>query len=833
MKGRNLLVQPKADCCGPQPHGSMHGADPADPNTVDLPIDPVCGMRVNPSTAAGQYDYRGTTYYFCGLSCLQRFKDAPETFLGAKSEPPPAVPGSQYVCPMDPEVRQDHPGACPKCGMALEPATPRPPVTTTTWTCPMHPEVVRSEPGSCPICGMALEPRTVVSEERNPELDDMLRRFRLSLALTVPILAFMVSELLPGDPLAAMTGHALRTWIELALATPVVLWGGLPFFERGWASIVNRHLNMFTLIALGVGAAYGYSVAATVAPGLFPHSFRMGNQVAVYFEPAAVIVVLVLLGQVLELRARSRTGAAIRKLLGLAPPTAHRLDGHGHDREVPLEQVVVGDRLRVRPGERIPVDGTIIEGTSAIDESMVTGEPIPVEKGPASRVTGGTVNGTGPFVMRADRVGADTLLAQIVRMVGEAQRSRAPIQRLADTVSGIFVPAVIAAAAVAFVVWAAVGPEPRLAYALVNAVAVLIIACPCALGLATPMSIMVGTGRGAEAGVLIRNAEALEMFERVTTIVVDKTGTLTEGKPAVMKIEPQPGFDEPTILSLAASLEHVSEHPLAAAVVAAARSRGLSLQPVQDFKSHTGGGVIGRVGGREIVVGNLRHLQGAGVDPGALAARADAMRAEGQTVVFVAVDGRAAGLLAVADPIKDGAREAIEALQGDGVTVVMLTGDNRVTADAVAKQLGITRVEADVLPDQKAAVVKRLQSEGARVAMAGDGINDAPALAQADVGIAMGTGTDVAIESAGITLLTGDVRGLARARRLSRATMRNIRQNLFFAFIYNVAGVPIAAGILYPWLGLLLSPMIASAAMTFSSVSVIANALRLRHARLA
>jgi Cu+-exporting ATPase len=734
---------------------------------------------------------------------------------------------------MDPEIRQDHPGACPKCGMALEPATPRLPVTTTTWTCPMHPEVVRDEPGSCPICGMALEPRTVTSEERNPELDDMLGRFQWSVALTVPILAFMVSELLPGDPLAAMTGHALRNWIELALATPIVLWGGWPFFERGWASIVNRHLNMFTLIALGVGAAYGYSIAATVAPGLFPHSFRMGDQVAVYFEPAAVIVVLVLLGQVLELRARSRTGAAIRKLLGLAPPTAHRLDAHGHDREVPLEQVAAGDRLRVRPGERIPVDGTVLEGTSAVDESMVTGEPLPVEKRAGTRVTGGTVNGTGTFVMRAERVGADTLLAQIVRMVGEAQRSRAPIQRLADTVSGIFVPAVIAAAAVAFVVWAAVGPEPRLAHALVSAVAVLIIACPCALGLATPMSIMVGTGRGAEAGVLIRNAEALEMFERVTTIVVDKTGTLTEGRPAVMKVEPQPGFDEPTILSLAASLEHVSEHPLAAAVAAAAGSRGLPLQPVQDFKSHTGGGVTGRVGGRAVVVGNLRHLEGAGIDPGALAARADAMRAEGQTVIFVAIDGRLAGLLAVADPIKAGAREAVESLSRDGVTLVMLTGDNPVTANAVAKQLGIARVEADVMPDQKAAVIKRLQGEGARIAMAGDGINDAPALAQADVGIAMGTGTDIAIESAGITLLTGDIRGLVRARRLSRATMRNIRQNLFFAFIYNAAGVPIAAGILYPWLGLLLSPMIASAAMTFSSVSVIGNALRLRRAPLA
>ena len=823
MKGRNLLVH--------QPHG-MHGADPADPNTANLPIDPVCGMRVNPASAAGSYDYRGTTYYFCGLSCLQRFKADPDAFLGTTSEPAPSAPGAEYVCPMDPDVRQDHPGACPKCGMALEAASPRPPVATTTWTCPMHPEVVRNEPGSCPICGMALEPRVVLAEERNPELDDMLRRFRVSLALTVPILAFMVSEVLPGDPLGSLTGHTLRTWIELALATPVVLWGGLPFFERGWASIVNRHLNMFTLIALGVGAAYGYSVAATVVPGLFPHSFRMGDQVAVYFEPAAVIVVLVLLGQVLELRARSRTGSAIRKLLGLAPPVARRIGADGREPEVPLAHVAVGDRLRVRPGERIPVDGTVLEGTSAVDESMVTGEPMPVEKGVNARVTGGTVNGTGTFVMRADRVGADTLLAQIVRMVSEAQRSRAPIQRLADTVSGVFVPAVIAAAAVAFVVWAVAGPEPRLAYALVNAVAVLIIACPCALGLATPMSIMVGTGRGAEAGVLVRNAEALEVLERVTTIVVDKTGTLTEGKPVVTKVAPVAGGDEATLLTMAASVEHVSEHPLAGAVVAAARSRGLGLQPVQDFKYHTGGGVAGRVAGRTVLVGNQRHLEAAGVNLSALASRADGSRVDGHTVVFVAVDGQPAGLIVIADPIKEGARAALDALRRDGLTVVMLTGDNPVTATAVAKQLGITAVEAEVLPDQKAAVVKRLQAGGVRVAMAGDGINDAPALAQSDVGIAMGTGTDVAIESASITLLTGDLRGLVRARRLSRATMRNIRQNLFFAFVYNAAGVPVAAGILYPWLGLLLSPMIASAAMTFSSVSVIGNALRLRHLRL-
>jgi Cu+-exporting ATPase len=585
---------------------------------------------------------------------------------------------------------------------------------------------------------------------------------------------------------------------------------------------------MFTLIALGVGAAYGYSLVATLAPGLFPHSFRMGSEVAVYFEPAAVIVVLVLLGQVLELRARSRTGAAIRRLLSLAPPAARVVNADGHEHEVPLEHVTVGDRLRVRPGERVPVDGVVLEGTTAVDESMVTGEPIPVEKDGGSAVTAGTVNGTGTFIMRAERVGADTLLARIVRMVSEAQRSRAPIQRLADTVSGIFVPAVIATALVSFLLWATFGPEPRLAYALVNAVAVLIIACPCALGLATPMSIMVGTGRGAEAGVLIRNAQALEVLERVTTVVIDKTGTLTQGKPALAGIEPAPGFEEMSLLALAASLEHVSEHPLGAAVVAGARARGIRLRPVTDFKSQTGQGVTGAVEGRRVLIGNRNHLSAAGVDPGVLADRADVLRREGRTVIFVAVDARLAGLLTIADPIKPGAREAIESLRRDRVKVVMLTGDSRVTAAAVGRALGIEDIEAEVLPDQKAAAIERLQASHERVAMAGDGINDAPALARADVGIAMGTGTDVAIESADITLLRGDIRGVWRARQLSRATMRNIRQNLFFAFIYNVAGVPVAAGILYPWFGLLLSPIIASAAMTFSSVSVIANALRLR-----
>jgi Cu+-exporting ATPase len=642
-------------------------------------------------------------------------------------------------------------------------------------------------------------------------------------------LLFMVSELLPGNPLGGMVPGSARNWIELALATPVVLWGGWPFFERGWASVVNRHLNMFTLIALGVGAAYGYSLIATLVPGALPHSFQMHGRPAVYFEPAAVIVVLVLLGQVLELRARSRTSAAIRGLLALAPPVARRVDASG-EIDVPLERVVAGDRLRVRPGDRVPVDGTVIDGSTTIDESMVTGEAMPVAKTAGERVTGGTVNGTGTFVMQAERVGNETLLAQIVRMVSEAQRSRAPIQRLADRTAGWFVPAVIGVGLITFAAWAVSGPEPRLALALVNAVAVLIIACPCALGLATPMSIMVGTGRGAEAGVLIRSAEALEVLEKVTTIVVDKTGTLTEGKPRLVSVEPATGFDERTLVFLAASLEAVSEHPIAAAVTAGARNRGIETAPVVDFKSKTGQGVSGTVDGHAVVVGSSRHLGSAGV--AVPAERAESLRREGQTVMFVASDGRLAGLLGVADPVKPAARQAIEALHREGLKVVMLTGDNAITAGAVARAVGIDRVEADVLPDGKAEVVKRLQAEGQRVAMAGDGINDAPALAQADVGIAMGTGTDIAIESANITLVKGDLGGLVRARRLSKATMTNIRQNLFFAFVYNAAGVPIAAGILYPWLGILLSPMIASAAMTFSSVSVISNALRLRRVSL-
>ncbi|AMY09332.1 Silver exporting P-type ATPase [Luteitalea pratensis] len=798
--------------------------------------DPVCGMQVDPIRAAGTSQYQGQTYHFCSQSCLDKFQASPETYLTSRAVETQTLvhaheDSREYTCPMDPEVRQVGPGTCPKCGMALEPVSAAP-LTKTEWTCPMHPEIVREEPGSCPICGMALEPRVVSLEEQNPELDDMSRRFRWSVVLTTPMLAFMVSEFLPGQPLQHALPPAAMTCSQFLLATPVVLWGGWPFFARGWASVVHRHLNMFTLIALGVGAAYVFSVVATLAPGLFPASLRThGDQVGVYFEPAAVIVVLVLLGQVLELRARSRTSSAIRKLLGLTPTTARRIDAAGAERDVALEDVQVGDRLRVRPGERVPVDGVVIEGTTTVDESMVTGEPIPVEKASMSKVTGGTVNGTGTFVMEAQRVGNDTLLAQIVRLVGEAQRSRAPIQRLADTVSGWFVPIVIVVALVTFVVWAVWGPEPRLAHALVNAVAVLIIACPCALGLATPMSIMVGTGRGAELGVLLRNAEALEVMERVDTVVVDKTGTLTEGKPALTTLVPESPFDELMLLRLVASLEKVSEHPLAEAIVRGAEERGVRTGPVTEFRSVTGKGVVGTVDGRTVAIGNVAMLSEAGATV-ASPERADALRRNGETVMFVAVDGAYAGLIGVADRIKATTVEAIKALHDEGLRIVMLTGDSRVTAEAVARSVGIDTVEAEVLPNQKADVVKRLQAEGRRVAMAGDGINDAPALAQADVGIAMGTGTDVAMESAGVTLVQGDLRGLVRARRLSRATMRNIRQNLFFAFIYNVLGVPVAAGVLYPTFGVLLSPIIASAAMTFSSVSVIGNALRLRRQAL-
>ena len=800
-----------------------------------MPIDPVCGMEVDEKSAAGSHKHAGKTYYFCNPHCLEVFKEDPDKFLTPAAErgsdqPPP---GALYTCPMDPEVRQEKPGPCPKCGMALEPLAIAAPATRTEYVCPMHPEIVRSEPGSCPICGMALEPRTVtLAEEQNPELVDMTRRFWSAVALSAPIFFFAMADMLPGRPLAGFIPPRLLNWFQLALATPVVLWGGWPFFQRGWASLVNRSLNMFTLIALGVGTAYLFSVAATVFPEIFPESFRgHGGEVGVYFDAAAVITTLVLLGQVLELRARSRTSSAIRALLGLAPKTARRIGGDGGEEDISLDRVQVGDRLRVRPGEKIPVDGIVREGSTSVDESMITGEPIPVEKGPGSKVTGGTVNGSGSFVMRAERVGADTLLARIVAMVSEAQRSRAPIQRLADRVAAYFVPAVVLIAVVTFVAWAGFGPEPRLAYALVNAVAVLIIACPCALGLATPMSIMVGMGRGAGVGVLVKNAEALEFMEKVQTLVLDKTGTLTEGKPRLTSILVA-GMEENEVLRLAASVERGSEHPLAAAVVAGAEERGIALARAENVRAIPGKGIAGGVEGKNVALGNLALLAELGVDGRELSARAEDLRRGGQTVLFVAVENRLAGSLGVSDPIKPTTPEAIRALHDDGVRIVMLTGDSRTTAQAVAKNLGVDDFQAEVLPEQKGEAVKRLQAQRRVVAVAGDGINDAPALAQADVGIAMGTGTDVAIESADMTLVKGDLRGIVKARRLSRATMRNIRQNLFFAFVYNMLGVPIAAGILYPFFGILLSPVIASAAMTFSSVSVITNALRLNKVEL-
>ncbi len=697
----------------------------------------------------------------------------------------------------------------------------------------MHPEIVRSEPGACPICGMALEPRQVTGDEVDPELVDMTRRFWTGVALTVPILAFMISALIPGDPLVHATGIRVSQWIQFALATPVVLWGGWPFFQRAWASVRNRSLNMFTLIGLGTGAAYLYSVFALLFPGAIPASFRgMGGQIALYFEPATVITTLVLLGQVLELRARSRTSSAIKALLGLAPKTARVIRADGVEQDVPVEQIAIGDRVRVRPGEKVPVDGEVMEGESSVDESMITGEPIPVEKSAGSKVTGGTVNATGAFVFRAERVGADTMLSQIVRMVSEAQRTRAPIQRLADRVSGWFVPAVVLTAVATFILWAVLGPEPRMAHALVNAVAVLIIACPCALGLATPMSIMVGTGRGAQAGVLVRNAEALEILEKVNTVVVDKTGTLTEGKPRLVAVKVARGFEEPKVLQQVASLERASEHPLASAIVQSAEQSGATLSSVAEFRSVTGKGVTGVVDGHHVAAGNSALMQSLGISIAALEPEAERLRSEGQTVMFIAVDRRLSGLLGVADPIKASTQEAIDLLHRAGVRITMLTGDNRRTAEAVARKLSIDDVKAEVLPQQKLEVIRNLKATGRKVAMAGDGVNDAPALAEADVGIAMGTGTDVAMESAGVTLISGDLRGVARARRLSQATMKNIRQNLFFAFVYNAIGVPIAAGILYPFFGLVLSPMIASAAMTFSSVSVISNALRLRKVQL-
>jgi Cu+-exporting ATPase len=762
-----------------------------------LAKDPVCGMSVDPATAEHQAEHAGATYYFCSAGCRGKFVAEPAKYLAPATQVPPnpAHAGTIYTCPMHPQIRQDH-------------------------------------PGSCPICGMALEPE-VATEATGPsaELVDMTRRFWIALALSIPVFVLEMGGHLAD--LHAILPEALSNWIQLALATPVALWAGWPFFERGWASLKSRNLNMFTLIAMGVGVAWAYSVVATVAPGFFPSAFRGAHgAVAVYFEAAAVITTLVLLGQVLELRAREQTGGAIRALLDLAPKTARLVHGEGADEEVALDAVKVGDSLRVRPGEKVPLDGKVIEGRSAVDESMLTGESMPVGKSMGDKVIGGTMNQSGAFVMRADKIGHDTVLAQIVQMVAQAQRSRAPIQRLADQVSGWFVPLVIAVAALAFIAWAVWGPEPRLAYGLIAAVSVLIIACPCALGLATPMSIMVGVGRGAHAGVLIRHAEALERLEKVDTLVVDKTGTLTVGKPTVVAFKPAPGITEETLLKLTASLERLSEHSLAAAILRAAADRGLTLGNVEGFESVSGKGVSGTVEGRKVALGNRALMQAIGIDVGALESAANALRINGATAIFAAIDGKAAGVMAVADPIKATAAEAVRVLKEAGVRVVMLTGDNRATAEAVGRQLGIAEIEAEILPQDKGKVVERLRREGRIVAMAGDGVNDAPALAAADVGIAMGTGTDVAIESAGVTLLSGDLRGIISARQLSQATMRNIRQNLLFAFIYNAAGVPIAAGVLYPAFGLTLSPIVAAAAMALSSVSVVANALRLRSVRL-
>jgi len=760
--------------------------------------DPVCGMTVSMEKSAGLFSYQGTDYLFCSSKCRDKFAADPEAYLKPES--------TEIADSID---------------------------NSREYTCPMHPEVVKQGPGSCPICGMALEPRTVsAEEEENVELTDMTRRFRVCLVLTIPELLLAMGPMF-GLPVDALGSPKLLHWLELLLAVPIVLWGGWPFFVRGWQSLVSRHLNMFTLIGLGTGVAFVYSVVAVLFPNLFPAAFRGADgAVAVYFEAAAVIVTLVLLGQVMELRARSQTGAAIRALLGLAPKTARRITDDGSEEDVPLDQVHAGDRLRIRPGEKVPVDGMVVEGKSSVDESMVTGEPIPVEKRSGDRVIGATVNGTGSLVMEAERVGSETLLSQIVQMVAEAQRSRAPIQKLADQVAGWFVPAVVGVAVLTFLIWAMVGPPPALAHGLINAVAVLIIACPCALGLATPMSIMVATGKGAGLGVLFKNAEAIEVMRQIDTLVVDKTGTLTEGRPKLVTIESIDDVKEDDLLKLAASLEQGSEHPLAAAIVASAKERGIALAKAEEFSSLTGRGVTGRIDGRQVALGNRKLLDELGIDPGLFTEQAEKLRAEGQTVMFVAAGGKIGGLLGVADPIKETTPDAIRQLHEEGLRIVMLTGDNRTTAEAVAGKLGLDEVEAEVLPDQKAEVIKKFQAEGRRVAMAGDGINDAPALAQAQVGIAMGTGTDVAMESAGVTLVKGDLRGIVRARRLSDATMRNIRQNLFFAFVYNALGVPIAAGVLYPVFGLLLSPMIAAAAMSFSSVSVVGNALRLRRTRL-
>lgn len=795
--------------------------------------DPVCGMTVT-EDSIHKFTYHNQEYFFCSERCKEKFHKDPQQYLNPK--PKPVADGSdtrEYFCPMCPGMEQIGPGNCKKCGMALEPKVVALAATKTEYTCPMHPEVVQDNPGNCPICGMALEARSVsAEEEKNPELEDMSRRFWGSMILTIPLFIISMSELIPGTPLGSIISPNVSMWLQLLLATPVVLWGGWPFFDRGWTSLKTRNLNMFTLIAIGTGAAYLYSLVATLMPGIFPEAFRGEHgTVAVYFEAAGVIITLILLGQVLELKARSQTNAAIKALLGLAPKTARKIFEDGSEKDVPLDQVQAGDKLRVRPGEKVPVDGTVVEGSSSVDESMITGEPIPVRKEPGDKVIGATVNSTGSMVIQAEKVGAETLLSQIVQMVAEAQRSRAPIQKLADQVSAWFVPAVVVIAVVSAIIWGLVGPEPSMAYALIIFVAVLIIACPCALGLATPMSIMVATGRGASFGVLFKNAEAIETMRKVDTLVVDKTGTLTEGKPKLMEVIASE-MDKSTLLQWVASLEKSSEHPLATAIVKGAEEKGLELIDVEGFDSITGKGVKGLIEGKEILLGNQKLMQDSGINTDHLTDQAETLRQEGQTVMYVAIDNKAAGLVSVADPIKDSTPEAIESLHAEGLKIVMLTGDNQTTARAVARKLNLDDVVADVLPDQKASAVKQFQSEGRIVAMAGDGINDAPALAQAQVGIAMGTGTDVAMESAGVTLVKGDLRGIVRARRLSRGTMRNIKQNLFFAFIYNSLGVPVAAGILYPLFGILLSPIIAAAAMAFSSVSVIGNALRLRNQRL-
>ena len=800
-----------------------------DETLAGVPKDPVCGMTVSPGSAH-RMEYGGLTYLFCSSGCREKFRAHPDQYVPGHRETVAArsAPSAESAGKPTAHARETHPDdAAGSCAVLAPPAG-------TVYTCPMHPEIRRSEPGSCPICGMALEPvQPAAQAESSPELRDMTRRFWVGAALAVPLLFLDMSAHFRPLNLHHYVSPLASEWIQFVLGTPVVLWAGWPLLQRGWDSVRRRSLNMFSLIGLGVSASYLYSLVAMFIPGAFPAALRgVGGLIPVYFEAAAVITVLVLLGQVLELRARAATGGAIRALLNLAPKTARRIRADGNDEEVPLETVQLGDRLRVRPGEAVPVDGSVIEGASAVDESMVTGESIPVAKEPSAKVIGGTINGTGALVMRAEHVGSDTTLARIVRMVAEAQRSRAPIQRLADLVSSWFAPAVIVAAVAAFVIWMLIGPPPQLAYALVAAVSVLIIACPCALGLATPMSIMVGVGKGATAGVLIKNAEALERFEKIDTLVVDKTGTLTEGKPRVTAVLPVSDFDEATLLSLAASLERSSEHPLAAAIVTAAHERQLILEKVADFRSVTGKGVTGSVAGRSVAVGNAALLQQLEIPTVELEPRAENLRHEGATSMFVAIDGRAAGIIAVADPIKASTAAALESLRNDAIRIVMVTGDHRATAEAVARKLGITDIEAEVLPDHKNAIVRRLRSEGRIVAMAGDGVNDAPALAEAEVGIAMGTGTDVAMQSAGVTLVKGDLAGIVRARALSRATMRNIRENLFLAFIYNSVGIPIAAGALYPVFGLLLSPMIAAAAMSLSSVSVIGNALRLRFVRL-